>query len=134
MFCPRTPRIIEHDSLDYFFALRATRRSRQRRSEVHPTIYAPVCLSTRFDHYELTKTSDFSVEVDSESHFVDVQQKLSNINHWTIFFRTQGNQTVTPAKIRGLSDDLCARLLIYKNPLFGSLKMSAFCLFFQGID
>ena len=53
---------------------------------------------------------------------------------WNIFFRTQGDRTVTLVKTRSPSRALCARLLMYKAQRVGSRKLSSFFLLFQGID
>ena len=60
------------------------------------------------------KNRSFSLRVGSDRRLLSVHQELSIRALWIIFFRTQGDQTVTLEKIRGPSDDLCARLPMYK--------------------
>ena len=61
------------------------------------------------------KNRSFLPRMGSDTHPLNVHQELSIRAVWIIFFRTQGDQTVTLVKIRGPSGDLCARLLIHKN-------------------
>ena len=52
--------------------------------------------------------------VSSDTRLLRVHQELTIRDKWTIFFRTQGDHTVTLKKIRGPSGDLCARLPLHK--------------------
>ena len=75
-----------------------------------------------------------SLGMGSYTHPLNVHQELSIRALWNIFFRTQGDRTVTLVKTRSPSRALCARLLMYKAQRVGSRKLSSFFLLFQGID